>query len=149
METSMVSILYPPIDSFNTSLATCIVNTYFVEMQYARIFFFYENVQLWRWRWKFLHFLQSEAENVRKMFLNLHGILCIRWWLMMRKLFWNRYKLELVIITDQNVCHAIRKPLLLLYKTCSSTAHDFRVISARTWARAHTKWKRFPSNWAR
>ena len=26
------------------------------------------------------------------------------------------------------------------------TAHDFRVISARTWARAHTKRKRFPSN---
>ena len=29
------------------------------------------------------------------------------------------------------------------------TAHDFPVISARTWALARTKRKRFPSNWAR
>ena len=30
-----------------------------------------------------------------------------------------------------------------------STAHDVCVISARKWARARTKSKRFPSNWAR
>ena len=58
---------------FPTSYATAQNSSYNNFGTLIFFYFFYKNVYFWSWGWTFF-FLRFEAENVLKMFLNLHDI---------------------------------------------------------------------------